>query len=321
MASLSVRELIARFRTDLLWELLNPGEQDRQLAVPKIQKSGLALAGYLEHTDPGRSQVLGQAETGYLATLPADRAQERLRAFCSQQFPCIILSRNADMPAGLREMCAEYRTPLLRSGRGATEIITALSRYLEYHLAPVTWLHGGLMDLHGVGVLITGQSGIGKSECCLDLVTMGHSLVADDIVSVRSVGGQLVGTGNPDFRHLMEVRGMGIIDISELFGTTRVRESKTVDLIVELQLWDNAAAVDYERLGLEHRTRHVLGLEIPLFCFPMRPGRNIAKVIEVLARTVLLRRNSQAVGTAERVMEQVHQNISRNKYNIQGPSS
>ncbi|WP_051321573.1 HPr(Ser) kinase/phosphatase [Chrysiogenes arsenatis] len=312
---LTFRDIYERFQSELALSILAGSGMKNPVTNGRIQKSGLALAGFMEFIHTDRVQIWGQTEVGYLHSLPIDRAEAQVENFLTHPFPGIILCHAQEIPTFLAELCQKHTVPLLYSAQPSGHIITTVSRYLEYELAPETIVHGGMMDVHGIGILITGESGIGKSECCLDLVSHGHRLVADDVVSVRNISDELVAFSTPELEHHMEVRGMGIIDIRDLFGAASVRRKKRVEVIIQLDSWTKEKSVGYERVDFQDRTIDILGVTLPFVTFPMRPGRNIAKIIEVLARNTILRNMGQRtherlMGTLQHTMERHARNLS-----------
>jgi HPr kinase/phosphorylase len=261
---------------------------DRRITIAAIQKTGLALAGFEHYLHPGRVLVFGDSELSYLSSLePAARAGA-VRRVLHHDVPCILLTRGG---APLPELVAEgdaTGVPIPSTGLATPVAITRISTLLEDRLAPRDVVHGVLLDILGLGVLIVGESGIGKSECALDLIVRGHRLVADDTVEVRRRAETvLIGTCPELTRPHMELRGLGLIDVRELFGIAAVRNSKRVEFVVQLERWEAGRA--YERLGLDDTFHELLGVRIPLVRMPVAPGRSVATLVEVAARNQLLR--------------------------------
>jgi HPr kinase/phosphorylase len=261
---------------------------DREIAVPRIQKPGLALAGYQEQLHQERLLTLGGTEIEYLATASAEQRRLGIDTVMAASPACVVVTRALLPPQELIATCDAHRVPLLISGMVSAEFIGRVTHYLQEKLSPSTSLHGVLLDVLGIGVLLLGKSGIGKSEAALDLVVRGHRLVADDIVNIRRLGPSLVyGSGSGIIRHHMEIRGLGIINIQDLFGISAVRDVKKIELVIELSDWDQDA--EYDRLGVDEEVYVVLGEELPLLHIPVRPGRNVSTIIEVAARNQLLK--------------------------------
>ena len=264
------------------------GGLDRAVTVPRIQKPGLALAGYREQLHDDRLLVLGGTEIEYLAR--ADSAQRAVGTdtLMAASPACIVVTRGLEPPEELLRACEKRQVPLLVTTLVSAEFIGRVTEYLTANLSPSTSVHGVLLDVLGVGILLLGPSGIGKSETALDLVSRGHRLVADDIVDIRMRGADLVyGSGSGIIRHHMEIRGLGIINVKDLFGIAAVRDTKKIELVIELAEWNDKE--EYDRLGLDDLTYQVLGARIPMIRLPVRPGRNIATIIEVAARNQLLK--------------------------------
>ena len=265
----------------------NPG-LERTIVSPHIQKTGLALAGFDEYLRPGRILVFGESEVRYLERQSADQRLTTLAAAFSHDIPCVLITGGWDPPVELLTASERYHVPLLRTPVATPMAIAKLTSWLDDTLAVRQVIHGVLMDILGLGVLIVGESGIGKSECALDLVVRGHRLVADDTVEVRRRAETAVlGTCPELTRHHMEVRGLGVINIRDLFGVASTRTSKRVELVVQLERWDPSR--EYDRLGLDERFYELLGLNVPLIRMPVAPGRNLAILVEVAARNQLLR--------------------------------
>jgi HPr kinase/phosphorylase len=288
MQSLKIGTLLEDAQFDLRIELVAgaPG-LSRRISSSRVQKPGLALAGFLGHLHRERLQVFGNTEISFLATLPAERQAQVVKDLFSADIAGLCVTKNLDVPRVLVEAAEASQIPLFRTKHLSSTFIANVERFLEDALTQSTSLHGVLVDVLGVGVLILGKSGIGKSECALDLVLRGHRLVADDIVDVKRKGDSVVGAGSAIIKHHMEIRGIGIINIKDLFGVAAVRDHKKIEVVVELMEWD--PAVEYDRLGVEERKFTVLDVEVPMLVVPVRPGRNMTTIIEVAARNQLLK--------------------------------
>jgi HPr kinase/phosphorylase len=261
---------------------------DRIITSPHIQKTGLALAGFHEYLKPGRVLVFGESEIRYLESLDVAARVSALRLALTLDFPCVLITGGFTPPVELVIEAERARVPLLKTTTPTPTAIAKLASILEDSLAERIILHAVLMDVLGLGVLISGESGIGKSECALDLIVRGHRLVADDTVEVRRrQEAILIGTCPELTRHHMELRGLGVINVKELFGIASTRSSKRIELVVQLERWDPSR--EYERLGLDDVFDDILGLRVPLIRMPVAPGRNIAILVEVAARNQLLR--------------------------------
>jgi HPr kinase/phosphorylase len=285
--TVTVRSLFSEEGTQCSFELVagKTGLQRRILA-PRIQKPGLALAGYVQQIHPGRVQVIGNPELSYLQSMPPLAAQRAVERICAEEIACFIVTNGADVPTVLRRSADKYRVALLRTPVKSAVLIRAVTGWLEEKLAPRVTVHGVLVQVFGLGVLIVGKSGIGKSEAALDLVAHGHRLVADDVVEVAAVSPLVLKGRSPSLaQHLMEVHGLGIINIRELFGTLATADEQQIDLVVELVEW--TATID--RLGLEDQRYAILQVAVPVVRLPVRPGRNLAILIEVAARNQTLK--------------------------------
>jgi HPr kinase/phosphorylase len=268
---------------------------DRRIASPHIQKTGLALAGFDEYLQPGRVLVFGESEIRFLDMLEHETRQQALAAAFARDIPCVLVTAGLDPSPDLRAAADRHGVPLLRTSLPTPFAIAKLTTLLEDALAVREVVHGVLMDILGLGVLIVGESGIGKSECALDLVVRGHRLVADDVVELRRRGETaVIGTCPELTRHHMEVRGLGVINIRDLFGVASTRASKRIELVVQLERWRDddgggESARDGDRLGLDDAFYDVLGLKVPLVRMPVAPGRSLAILVEVAARNQILR--------------------------------
>ncbi len=261
---------------------------DRPITSPSIQKTGLALAGFHSYLQPGRVLIYGESELQYLESLPGDRRREVLGQCFATDIPCVLLSGGGHLPEGLVDAAESAGLPLLVTPAQTAVAISRISALLGDRLAIREMVHGVLLEILGLGVLIVGESGIGKSECALDLVCRGHRLVADDTVEIRRREDMtLLGSCPPLTRNHMEVRGLGLINIRDLFGVAATRVSKRIELTVQLERWDSSH--EYDRLGLDELTHEFLGVRVPLIRMPVAPGRNLATLVEVAARNQLLR--------------------------------
>ena len=261
---------------------------DRVITSPHIQKTGLALAGFHEYLKPGRVLIFGESEIRYLESLEPAARITSMRLALTLDFPCVLITGGFQPPVELIVEAERARVPLLKTAVATPMAIAKLSSMLEDSLAERTMMHAVLMDVLGLGVLLVGESGIGKSECALDLIVRGHRLVADDTVELRRRQETiLIGTCPELTRHHMELRGLGVINVMELFGIASTRSSKRVELVVRLERWDPLR--QYERLGLDEESFDILGVGVPLIRIGVAPGRSVAILVEVAARNQLLR--------------------------------
>jgi len=286
---ITVEELLREREKSLALENLTPDAGLRRpITHPNPTNPGLALAGFTERVRDGRAQVFGETEMAYLAHLEAQVAVERLREFFHHELPVVFVTKSIDVPEYFIETALEYEIPVFRTTLGTGIFFQRLNPYLDAALAPTVSLHGSLADVYGVGLLFVGDSGIGKSECVLDLVERGHRLVADDLVFATRRGSDIVlGHGHEFQRHHMEIRGIGIIDIRALFGIRAIRQQKRIEVVVQLEGWHDSLA--YDRTGLEREETEILGVSLPKVKVPLNPGKNITVISEVVAMNHLLK--------------------------------
>ncbi|MNH90423.1 HPr kinase/phosphorylase [compost metagenome] len=282
-----VSELVNQFGLEVL-----SGEQGlkRTITVDDLYRPGLELAGYFEYHPSERVQILGKTELAFYNMLPEKERRDRIEKLClSPITPCIIITRGLDVPEEMVQIGEEKEIPVLRSNMATTILSSRITGFLERKLAPTATIHGVLVDVYGVGMLITGSSGIGKSETALELVKRGHRLIADDAVEIRQTSdNQLHGTAPELIRHLLEIRGVGIINVMTLFGAGAIRNNKRITLVVRLEAWQQEK--QYDRLGLDEETTRIIDTDVPLATIPVRPGRNLAVIIEVAAMNFRLKR-------------------------------
>ena len=265
---------------------------DKEINVPRIQKPGLSLAGFIEYIHPGRVQILGRSEITFLQGLDSARRREILGQVCACGVTCFVITKNLGPPPELSEAADRFAIPLLKTTELSSATIDGLVAFLEEKLAPRQKLHGVFLDVYGVGVLLLGQSGVGKSECALDLIVRGHRLVADDAVEFRRKGIALTGLATELTKYHMELRGLGIINIKDLFGVASVRDRKDLNMVIQLEPWE--AGKEYERLGLDEKSCEILGVKVPFIEMPVAPGRYLSVLIEVAARNHLLKAQGYA---------------------------
>lgn len=305
MTAIAVSELVERTELGITVVAGRAG-LTRTVTVPRIQKPGLALTGWPEQLHQGRVLVLGGTEIDYL------RDQELARdlgisTVLRSDPACVVVCRGRVPMVELVAAAERDGVPLFVSALTTADFISLITTWMTGRLAPSMQLHGVLLDVLGIGVLMVGKSGIGKSETALDLVVRGHCLVADDSIVVRRHGNQLSGRGGAVIGHHMEIRGLGIINIKDVFGVSSVRETKVIDLVVELHEWD--AEVEYERIGVEDAIEKLLDVAVPKLRLPVRPGRNIATLIEVAARNQLLK--AQGIHSARAFRDRLHRALTQ----------
>ncbi len=289
MKPLTVSDLVARKGKVLQLEILTGDVGlDRPIRVPQVSSPGLVLAGYLKRFPAKRVHVLGETEVEYLRSLSVKDRRKAWEGLINFDLPCIFVTKGQRLPKELATMAKQRGIPLLRSKLSTAEFYQRLTPYLAEVFAPRTKIHGSLADVFGVGLLFVGRSGIGKSECVLDLVERGHRLVADDSVIVTQSGNDVLIGRSPEltWRH-MEIRGVGIVDVSALFGVHAVRLQKRIEVVVQLVDWEKTQEAD--RTGLDTQTTTILGVELPQMVVPLNPGKNITVVSEVVAMNHLLK--------------------------------
>jgi HPr kinase/phosphorylase len=261
---------------------------DRDIITVEINRPGLELIGYWDFFVPDRIQVFGNKEMAFLTTRSDEDLHNMIERFFQLNVPCVFFANGLEPPDLMLQLAETYETPLFSSQLVATELTARMSEFLNLDLAPSTTFHGSMVDVYGVGMLITGRSGIGKSEVALDLIERGHRLVADDVVRVRVASTNvLVGSGHELLEHHLEVRGVGIVDVRRLFGIRNIRAQKRLEVIVKLIEWDENE--NYDRIGAEEKFMEILGIKIPLVTLPIFPGKNITVIAEVIALNQLLR--------------------------------
>lgn len=314
--TLTLRDLVSR-RGDPLQLVPLTGEVglDRPIPDPEVASPGLALAGYTGRFMPRRLHVLGETEITYLNGLDAGERRARLTEFFEFDLPAVFITKNQEVPTELIDLARVRGIPLLRSKLKTAEFYRRIKPIVEEAFAPRTTLHGSLADVYGVGLLFVGQSGIGKSECVLDLVERGHRLVADDIVQVTRRGSDiLIGQGHELAAHHMEIRGVGLIDIPALFGVRAVRVQKRIEVVVQLEAWETAR--DADRTGLQSLETTILDVILPRVIVPLNPGKNITVVAEVVAMMHLLRYSGVDVAAAfnERLIRKMKEKQGLREY-------
>ncbi|MBF1010645.1 MAG: HPr(Ser) kinase/phosphatase [Lachnoanaerobaculum sp.] len=274
---------------------------------PEINRPALQLAGFFDHFDSERVQVLGNVENAYIETIDEETKKKTYDKLLSYKVPCVLYARGIKPDEDMLSYCLHYGVPCLGTERSTTYLTAELIRWLNVKLAPVISIHGVLVDVYGEGVLITGDSGIGKSEAALELVKRGHRLVSDDVVEIRKVSQQtLVGTAPDITKHFIELRGIGIIDVKALFGVLSVKDTQSIDLVIQLEDW--VQNKDYDRLGLEDNYIEYLGNKVVCHVLPVRPGRNLAIIVETAA--VNHRQKMMGYNAAQELYNRVQANIA-----------
>ena len=275
--SVTVETLIKDFDLEVLVE----GEKGVEITVNDINRPGLQLAGFYNYFAPERLQVVGKAEWSFIGDMSRELRRKRVDKYFSFNSKCVVITRGLEPHEEFIKAAKKNKTWLLRTTSVTTSFISKMTIYLSDKFAPQTRLHGVLVDVYGIGILITGESGIGKSETALELIKRGHRLVTDDAVDIKEIDGELIGTSPKITIGMLEVRGIGIIDITALYGLSSVQESKGINLVMHFEHWkDNG---DYDRLGINQDTQEILGVNVRKLRVPVRPGRNIAVIIEAAA--------------------------------------
>jgi HPr kinase/phosphorylase len=286
--TLTIEDLLKTKGQILALEVLNSCSLERAIQSPTISSPGLVLAGFTDRFPTGRLQVLGETEIRFLDSLSDDARRHSLQVFFSLGMPAVVVTKGLEVPAVLKELAQQNGIPLLRSQLKTGDFYRRLQPYLEESFAPTTTMHGSLADVYGVGLMFVGRSGIGKSECVLDLVERGHRLVADDLVYVSRRGSEiLMGRGHELQQHHMEIRGIGILDIKALFGIRSIRQQKRIEVVVQLEDWNERGK--YDRTGLDTQEIEVLGVQLPKVVVPLNAGKNITVLSEVIAMNHLLK--------------------------------
>ena len=278
--TVSLAKIISEFSLETLNMPANP--EKIQISTTEVNRPGLHMAGYFEFFDEKRIQIIGKSEESFLLRFTPEKAEKRLREFFSHKPVAVVICRNMQVDEVYAKTAAEYGVPLLRTAETTSDFTSALIAFLNLNLAPRVTRHGVLVEVYGEGILLLGESGVGKSETAIELIKRGHRLIADDAVEIRRVSNKsLVGTAPDNIRHFIELRGIGIINASRIFGAGAVNITEKIDIIINLEIWDVNKV--YDRMGLDNQTTEILGLDIPSLTIPVKPGRNLAVIIEVAA--------------------------------------
>ena len=276
----SLRKVIDEFKLEVIY--IHKDANEVMIEENDVNRPGLQLMGFYEYFNPERIQIIGKMEFAYLSTIDEKTRRERLQLLFAQRIPALIITRELPYFAEMLELAKEYEVPLLRSKESTSNFMSGLIAYLNLTLAPRITRHGVLIEIYGEGVFITGDSGVGKSETAIELVKRGHRLVADDAVEIRKVSNiSLVGSSPDNIRHFLELRGIGIINARRLFGIGAVKMTEKIDLVIELEQWNSEKV--YDRMGVDTEYVSLLGVKIPSLTIPVKPGRNLAVILEVAA--------------------------------------
>lgn len=274
---------ITAFVKEFALEVLNQGSdfETALLTITDVNRPGLQFHDFYDYFDPRRIQVIGKAEETYLKSLSEERRRKCFDDLFMYDIPALVISRGLECPPECLESAREHEKTLLRTQETTVDFTSHTIEYLNRALAPCITRHGVLLDIYGEGVMITGDSGVGKSEAAIELIMRGHRLVADDAVELRRISNQLIGTAPEVIRHYIELRGIGVIDVRQLFGMRSIKTESQLDLVVHFEQWDPKKF--YDRLGIEDHFTEILGIQVPIVTIPVRPGRNLASIVEVAA--------------------------------------
>ena len=258
------------------------GYEDVEITVADVNRPSLQLAGFFAYFDPNRIQIIGKVEYTYLESLSSEERYSSVENLLKEPVPAVVLTRDQEPFPELVACAEKYKVPLFRTTSSTSRFMSAIILYLNVALAPMIQMHGVLVEVYGEGILLLGESGVGKSETAMELVKRGHRLVADDAVEIKRVSNKsLVGSAPQIIRHFIELRGIGIIDVKRIFGMGSVKETENIDLVINLENWQQGKA--YDRLGMENEVTDILGIKVPSLTIPIKPGRNLAIIVEVAA--------------------------------------
>ena len=284
--------------------------EDREVNVPDVNRPALQLAGFYDRFDSNRVQIIGSVEDRYVHTHTPEQRLEMYEKLLSHPIPCIVFCRGIIPEQPFLEKAVQYGVPIYNTVKHTSEFTAEIIRWMNVRLAPCISIHGVLVDVYGVGVLIMGESGIGKSEAALELIKRGHRLVTDDVVEIRKVSDEtLVGSAPNITKHFIELRGIGIVDVRSMFGVQSVRETQNIDLVITLEDWSRDK--EYDRLGLEEQYTEFLGNKVVCYRIPIRPGRNLAIIVESAA--VNHRQKQMGYNAAQELYKRVQENIAKNR--------
>ncbi|MBO4636296.1 MAG: HPr(Ser) kinase/phosphatase [Clostridiales bacterium] len=279
-SSVFLSEIVKDFDLEIVYDTGDIDE--RRICVADVTRPGLQLAGYYDHFGPDRIQIVGNMEHAYLEQLTSVERKHSIRNLFEKGIPALVITRNHEAPEEMLEAAKELNVPILRTADATSDFSSELVKFLRLELAPRVSMHGVLVEVNGEGILILGESGVGKSETALEIVKRGHRLIADDQVEIRKVSETtLVGSAPEVIRHLIEIRGIGILDVKELYGVSSVKQQESIDFVIKLEPWDEKK--NYDRLGLSDDTTDILGIQVPSVTIPVGPGRNLAIIVEAAA--------------------------------------
>ncbi len=309
MNGVSLRKIIEKMNLKVLTTELDLS--DKQIKTSEVNRPALQLSGFFEHFASERIQIIGHVEYSYLETMENSRRKQIYKELLSYGIPCLIFCQDLQPDAMLLDLAARADVPVFGTEQPTSQFMSEIIRWLNVELAPCISIHGVLVDVYGVGVLITGESGIGKSEAALELIKRGHRLVSDDVVEIRKVSDEtLVGRAPDITKHFIELRGIGIIDVKNLFGVLSVRETQGIELVITLEEWDKEK--EYDRLGLEEQYTEFLGNKVVCNILPIRPGRNVALIVETAA--INHRQKSMGYNAAQELYRRVQENLAKKPF-------
>ena len=279
-SSIFLSQIVERFELEVVYD--SGDIEERRITVADVTRPGLQLAGYYDHFGPDRLQIVGNMEHAFLNNLTSEDRKKSISTLFKKDIPALIITRNHEVQPEILEAAEETKTPVLRTGEATSDFSSELVKYLKMELAPRVSMHGVLVEVNGEGILILGESGVGKSETALEIVKRGHRLIADDQVEIRKVSETtLVGKAPDVIKHLIEIRGIGIMNVKELYGVSSVKPQESIDFVINLEMWDENKT--YDRMGLSEETTEILGLKVPSITIPVGPGRNLAIIVEAAA--------------------------------------
>ncbi len=279
-SSIFLSQIVERFELEVVYD--SGDIEERRITVADVTRPGLQLAGYYDHFGPDRLQIVGNMEHAFLNNLTSEDRKRSISTLFEKDIPALIITRNHEVQPEILEAAEETKTPVLRTEEATSDFSSELVKYLKMELAPRVSMHGVLVEVNGEGILILGESGVGKSETALEIVKRGHRLIADDQVEIRKVSETtLVGKAPDVIKHLIEIRGIGIMNVKELYGVSSVKPQESIDFVINLEMWDENKT--YDRMGLNEETTEILGLKVPSITIPVGPGRNLAIIVEAAA--------------------------------------
>ncbi len=300
-------DLVEKFQLEVLCR--GEGYEEEVLTIIDVNRPGLQFVGFFDYFDPRRLQIIGKSETMFLRGFSTEEREKKFEDLFRHEIPALVISRSLEVYPECIEMARKYRRTLLRTQYTSVEFTAMAIDYLNHELAPMIQRHGVLMDVYGEGVLILGESGIGKSETAIELIKRGHRLVADDAVEIRRIGETLIGTAPELIRHYLEVRGIGVIDVQKLFGMGGVKASSEIDLVVQLEFWNEDKF--YDRLGLDEQLTHIMDVALPCVTIPVRTGRNIASIVELAVMNN--RQKKYGYNAAQEFVERIDKAVDANR--------